>query len=145
MKKLFYLLATVAVVAFVGCSKEDDGELAPGQLARTPENIAGTWKAYKEFFEDNDGSGWIPLTDQHTFTFDKNGSFSWTEYGEYGTDILTGYYKITGNNLDLDFTGIEDDYKHTIESLTESELVIIWEVIGDEEHEKDHYYYQRVK
>ena len=98
MKKLFYLLAAVAVVAFVGCDKDDSKN---GGLAGT------TW-----VWSDSDSWGW----ERETISFQKNGKvtllYEEEFQGEYDSYEYTGTYSYNEPNVTLTLSNYGE--QHTL-------------------------------
>ncbi len=106
-------------------------------LPATPENIAGTWllaqekgweidagekDVFLEYYPDDQGS-------YETFTFDEDGSLTWTLFwGEEldgDTDTENGSYSISGKELKINIRSNDyDDTHFEIKKLTESQLVL---------------------
>lgn len=135
MKKLLTLCyCTTLLLAFAGCSKDDDDAIDAALLI-------GTWQKteiydgeYDKWYNESgvtilraDGSGYHALS--LTATPSKDDYFTW-------------YCK--GNTLVLDFGG-GDISEGTIEKLTDTELVLAGSYIGEDGgHYTDRGFYQRV-
>ncbi len=134
MKKLFFCAAALlAAASFSACSDNDD-EIA---LPVTSDNIAGTWlSVHEEGWEiDDDGEkySWsekLPASDgsYDTYTFNKDGSYSYTAYeDEEAVHSETGTYSTSDNSLVLksDYCPYCAPYDIEIKKLTESRLVLV--------------------
>ena len=131
MKKIFsWIVLIVAAIAFVGCTKNEDSK----------ENaILGTWRLYREVYENPDGS--IMWEDDDwdyyvmRYTFKEDGKLEVFDDGDYAN----GSYSISGDQLILN-----DGYYTTtctIRTLTATELVIVEK---DSSGGSDIYYLKRV-
>lgn len=122
MKKFISIVAAVATVVFVGCSKDDD-------LKPSTDNIAGSWEVYKEYWEEewvDDGekfsdNNWEDYDEgEMVYTFEKNGLFTLTMDGKYRE---SGSYTLNGKILTVAYSDVNNTY--TIKSLTSNELVLV--------------------
>ncbi len=119
-------------------------------LPATPENIAGTWllaqekgweidagekDVFLEYYPDDQGS-------YETFTFDEDGSLTWTLFwGEEldgDTNTENGSYSISGKELKINIRSNDyDDTHFEIKKLTESQLVLF--ATRDKSHGQSEY------
>jgi hypothetical protein len=93
MKTLFYSL--IIIVTFISCSKNDND-------IQTNPNLIGKWQLvekallYTDEIDSNNpiDNSWKPVTAGYTYQFNKNGTFSSTEF----TEKINGTYTIDKNN-----------------------------------------------
>lgn len=138
MKKLFYLLAAIAVVAFVGCSKDNEDVKV--------DNIIGSWKVYKEYWDEKgfeEGRGEISNQGweypEYFYTFETNGLFT---IRVHDTNY-SGRYTLDGKTLTVVYADVNNTY--TIKTLTTNEMVWIIEEKSDNYEAYGEIYLQRNK
>ena len=131
MKKFFFCAAALlAAISFSACSDDDEN-----MLPATPENIAGTWQSIQEdgwAFKGGEKDTWSnKLPDEEdgwymTYSFDKNGSYTESEYSDGDEDGFSTYgtYSISGNKITLT-TDYGSPAIREITKLTDSRLVLV--------------------
>lgn len=140
MKTLFYSL--IIIVTFISCSKNEND-------IQTNPNLIGKWQVvekallYTDVIDPNNpiDSSWKPVTAGYTYQFNKNGTFSSTEF----TEKINGTYTIDKNNeikLISKSTDVYNNplYKITIENNTPTQLTL--KVSGG--FEENNYNFKRI-
>lgn len=115
MKKVFYfLLVAMFCGVFVGCSKDDAGEVSKDNYEKA---IVGTWNLYKDWEE---GEYCYYEEGEWSMSFKSDGSGYFID----GDDRWELEWEIDGSSLFvLDFDTWEEN-KATIKKLTKTELVL---------------------
>ena len=83
MKKTLFLLITILMISFIGCSDDDDSEYRDA--------IIGTWELTQIEF----GGGWTSIPRRTYATFNSDGTYNGRGYFGNGS----GTYKISGNTI----------------------------------------------
>lgn len=114
MKKLFYALCVCSVLAFAGCSDDDDTPSVDLSL------LYGKWRFTEVRWSDSEGSGSEPMTglDARIMTInpDHTGSYASEYYEEKFVWQVNRYLIFTFDDGDVD--------AYTIEFLTADELML---------------------
>lgn len=134
MKKIFvFILALV----FISCS-EDPVE---NNYSETEQKLIGSWEVIK-YEESLDGINWSDDPNNYcviddVWEFTENNVMNYYDgavlcNNSSGTQIEKGTWKLTANETKIIFTydGHPGEYESTIESLTETELVLV-NAVGD--------------
>lgn len=116
LKFIAMLLCAVSFVWMSSCTKDNDNL------------IVGSWNYDKSLLFN--GNYYINPEQLPTLTFNSNGT--WTSWG------ITGTWSIDGDKLTISIFG--DTETITIESLTSSELILVYEFKGDMDDTYKEYY-----
>lgn len=130
MKKFIYAVAAVLSLCAVSCQKND---IDTGYLA-------GTWSLYRTF--DEEDHYWQDAAEGEMYlTFNEDGTGS--RYGRT-TASIDFTYTVSDNVITMAGNSGES-IRMIIDSLTENELVLIEEEIGDDYVDRYFGYYHRVE
>ncbi len=119
MKKVFYfLLVAMFCSAFVGCSKNDAGEISKDNYE---DAIVGEWSNYKDE-ENGEFEYWEE--DEYGVIFRANGTGCWLYYGERDEGFE---WEIEGSYLYLYYPEYGDEDMAKIKTLTKTEMVLSYD------------------
>lgn len=139
MKKVFYfLLVAMLCGVFVGCSKDDSGEISKDNYKNA---IVGEWSIYKDeiTYEDEEDVE-VEYYEEGEFGIRliANGKGCWLLYGEC---VDSFSWEVLGTDLYIRYDIPADDGELIrIERLTKTELVVSY----NEDGERTTEYYKRV-
>ena len=113
MRNWLYALLFVFVVS--GCNSKSDSMTNEEKIAGKEEK---TWKAQRETDASGDKDKLTRDEKRQTITFWRNGNVKMVD----GNEMLSGQWKLEGNNLALVFTGSDVSENFTILELENDEM-----------------------
>ena len=113
MRNWFYVV--LFIFALSGCGNKSDSMTNEEKIAGTDEK---TWKASKETDATGDKDKLTRDEKRQTITFWRNGN---VKMGD-GNEMLSGQWKLEGDNLGLVFTGSNVSENFTVLALDEDEM-----------------------
>ena len=133
MKKILFALAILPLLAFVGCSSDDDDNIPKVDFAHDIELLYGEWRATSvEIMEgvnvdlttpDEDGN--LPIEETYV-TFEKNGTFS--SKGVLGEG--KGTYTTKEKKINASIGDAKLDFEMTSLKATEAKIVLDAKALG---------------
>ena len=144
MKKQFFSVCAAALLLFSACSKDDDKNVSEMSISEMNSMIIGSWNFDHEEWWESDGSHGIDYEGgNERLTFNSDGSY--TELDNNNRE--TGTYWIT-NKKELIMREEDGYYSYNdtliIESLTKTDLIMLWEDYYGDSWDKGRWYYKKI-